>query len=293
VALIEEKGADAVRYWASTSRLGSDTAFSEDLLKIGKKLVNKIWNASKFASAHLGAIKEKPGTAAQDAASGIITEPLDLWILTRLHRAIAKATAEFEKFEYCDARAAIEDFFWNDFCDNYLEMVKVRAYGADDGWRMTDDEKGMAASSVIRHPSSESAHCALYHCLSAILRLFAPFVPHITEEIYSHIFAGEFKESGSIHARGNWPKYIDYPVSEPEEQAGIDAVAILNEVRKIKAERNLSMKTTIDELVINIPEEKAALKKLQFDLQSVTNAKEIIWAHGDSIAVSAKLSPAA
>ncbi|MEI6730362.1 MAG: DUF559 domain-containing protein, partial [Pseudomonadota bacterium] len=128
VGLIEEKSSDVVRYWASTSRLGSDTAFSEDLLKIGRKLVNKLWNATGFASLHLEKIAEKPTTPANDIASGKISETLDKWILSRLYKTIEKATLEFERFEYCDARVAIEDFFWKDFCDNYLELVKSRAY---------------------------------------------------------------------------------------------------------------------------------------------------------------------
>ncbi len=269
VALIEEKGADAVRYWASTSRLGADTAFSEDLLKIGKKLVNKLWNAAKFAGQHLENIKKKPGTAAEDASKGIISEPLDLWILTRLHRTTAKAMEEFERFEYCDARVAIEDFFWNDFCDNYLEMVKARAYGESGG-------------------NSASAIHTIYHCLDGILRLFAPFVPHITEELYSSIF----KSRGSIHSKNKWPLAHDYPVSELEEMVGITAVAILNEVRKFKADHKLSMKVPIETLSIQTPKEKTTeleyLKKIEFDLKSVTNSTTLTW-HDGPFAVQATL----
>src|SRR5262249_24580069 len=147
VALIEEKGSDAVRYWASTSRLGADTAFSEDLLKIGRKLVTKLWNASNFASLNLDKLTGKPTTAAGDRKSGPLPEPLALWMPSRLHQCVKKATQEFERFEYCDARVAIEDFFWNDFCDNYLEMVKARAYG--------ETESG----------NQQSAVYTIHHCL--------------------------------------------------------------------------------------------------------------------------------
>lgn len=170
VDLILEKGADVVRYWASTSRLGADTAFSEDLLKIGKKLVTKLWNATSFVAIHLGKLTETPAIVAR--GNNRITEPLDKWILTRLNKTVAKATAEFKRFEYCDARVAVEDFFWKDFCDNYLELVKGRAYG----------EIGDAEA-------QHSAHLTLYYCLNTILRLFAPFLPHITEELYSHLFS--------------------------------------------------------------------------------------------------------
>jgi valyl-tRNA synthetase len=111
VDLVQDKGADVVRYWASTSKLGTDTAFSEDVLKIGKKLVNKLWNATKFAAIHLEHLKTKPLKAVEEVKNGTITHVLDRWILTRLHHAIAKATKDFEKYEYSDARNAAEDFF--------------------------------------------------------------------------------------------------------------------------------------------------------------------------------------
>ena len=248
VELIEDKGTDAVRYWASTSRLGTDTAFSEDLLKIGRKLVTKLWNASKFAALQLDALEGTPTTAAQDVASGKITQALDLWILTRLHRAIAKATAEFEKFEYCDARVAAEDFFWNDFCDNYLELVKARAYGGSAGARPSPERgeataycEGQEAGAEALKKAHQSALYAIHHCLDGILRLFAPIVPHITEELFSHIF----DEQGSIHARGMWPNAGDYPCAEDAEQTGIAAVSVLNALRKAKSEKGVSIKYPI------------------------------------------------
>ncbi|MDX2073241.1 MAG: valine--tRNA ligase [Alphaproteobacteria bacterium] len=211
VALIDDKGADAVRYWASTSRLATDTAFSEDLLKIGKKLVGKIWNASNL-------IAQLPAASEQTPAK---LEVLDRWILSRLHVAVSKATAAFEQFEYCDARVAIEDFFWNDFCDNYLELVKARAYNEGAG--------------------QASALYTLQTCLEAVLRLFAPFVPHVTEEIYSHLFPAK----GSIHQRGMWPEALAFTHDEAAEKAGAAAVEILEVIRKAKSEANVSIKAPV------------------------------------------------
>jgi valyl-tRNA synthetase len=235
VALIEEKGTDAVRYWASTSRLGADTAFSEDLLKIGRKLVTKLWNASNFVSSViLSEAKDitpsQPKKILHCVQDDIITAPLDHWIITRLHRAVAKATEEFERFEYCDARLGVEDFFWNDFCDNYLELVKLRAYEKD-----------------------ASAQATLHYCLDAILRLFAPFVPHVTEEIYSHLFEGK----GSIHARGQWPKAADYPVHEEAEKAGFAALQVLEAIRKAKSEAGVSIKMPV--IAMQVPKETLAV----------------------------------
>lgn len=260
VDLIIDKGADVVRYWASTSRLGSDTAFSEDLLKIGRKLVNKIWNATSFASLHLENLSETPTTAISDIKNGKITETLDKWILSRLQKTIIKATVDFEKFEYCDARVAIEEFFWKDFCDNYLELVKTRAYGE------ITDGKGKT-----------SAHFTLYHCLNAILRLFAPFVPHVTEELYRHIF----DDSGSIHKRGSWPVAAEYPVDDAAEQGGMACVSILEAIRKAKSERQVSIKFPIKKVVIssaNIPAGNLQLlEAVRNDLKSAGNVEHMEW----------------
>lgn len=250
VSLIEEKGADAVRYWASTSRLGADTAFSEDVLKVGNKLVNKLWNASKFALIHLEKVKDEPDLKA-------VTEPLDRWIITRLSRAIEKATKEFAEYEYCAAREYIEDFFWKDFCDNYLEMIKVRAYGEG--------------------PAAASAHHATAICLEAVLRLFAPFVPHVTEELYSTLFAGR----GSVHARGMWPKADAYFVDAVAESSGIAAVEVLDAVRALKAEKKVSIKWPLDSLTVSAALEAKIAPVLE-DVKAVTNAKEIAFKPSDA-----------
>ncbi len=268
VALIEEKGTDAVRYWASTSRLGTDTAFSEDLLKIGRKLVGKLWNASNFASINLGDIEGTPTTAILDTGKGTIKDTLDLWILSRLNQCIKKATQEFERFEYCDARVAIEDFFWNDFCDNYLELAKARAYGESAGNR-------------------QSALYTLYHCLDGILRLFAPFVPHITEELYSHIFADRYAETGSIHARGQWPKAADYPYDASAELSGMAAVDILNVIRKAKSEANVSIKFPVEKVEIKAVGTNATWAQLLPVLDDVKSAGT-----ADAIIEAASAQPA-
>jgi len=264
VKLIEEKGTDSVRYWASTSRLGTDTAFSEGVLKIGNKLVNKIWNASKFAAIQLQNIQGSPSTARDDIESGMIYNSLDKWIISRLERAVRVATGEFEIFEYCKAREAIEDFFWNDFCDNYLEMVKARAY----------DEHG-------KNPKEQqSAIYAIYHVLDAVLRLFAPFLPHITEELYSHIFDDKFEQAGSIHLRGQWPDAALYVSDVQAEKTGSAARAVLDVVRKLKAEKGVSIKWPLTELAIYAKEDagKDVLDSAFGDLSSVTNAASVVWA---------------
>jgi len=268
VALIEEKGTDTVRYWASTSRLGTDTAFSEDLLKIGRKLVNKLWNASNFASLNLNAIQGTPTTALADLEAGKITSALDVWVLSRLNNCIKVATQEFEKFEYCDARVAVEDFFWNDFCDNYLELVKARAYGEN-----------------VNASEQQSALYTLYHCLDAVLRLFAPFVPHITEELYSHIFDDRYAKTGSVHARGQWPNAADYPYVEKAEHAGQACVDVLNIIRKAKSEAGVSIKFPVELVEVSPRSDTAigweALEATLADLKSAGNAEAVVLTSGE------------
>ena len=268
VDLIEEKGSDAVRYWASTSRLATDTAFSEDLLKIGRKLVTKLWNASNFAALNLSKLEGTPTTAAADNSKGIISEPLDLWILSRLNQCIKKATKEFEKFEYCDARVAIEDFFWNDFCDNYLELVKARAYRLNyEGGPMVEVENPDATTPLVYSAKEQqSALYTIYHCLETILRLFAPFVPHVTEDIYSHIFDERYGKTGSVHARGMWPKDKDYPYESAAELSGMASVDVLNVIRKAKSEANVSIKFPVKRVEV------------------FAKTKDVSWQHIESVA---------
>jgi valyl-tRNA synthetase len=276
VALIEEKGSDAVRYWASTSRLGTDTAFSEDLLKIGKKLVTKLWNASNFASLNLSKLTGKPSTAADDTKKGLITETLDMWILSRLSQCIKKTTQQFEIFEYCDARVAIEDFFWNDFCDNYLELVKARAYGESEG--------------TLPKPTPAAQQSALYtihHCLEALLRLFAPFVPHVTEDLYSHIFDEQYAKSGSVHARGMWPKAEQYPYDAAAELSGMACVDVLNVIRKAKSEANVSIKYPVAEVQVLAKGDEPGWKHLASvlaDLKAAGNTENVVKSDGGKLA---------
>jgi len=254
--LLAKWGADVVRYWTATARLGLDTAFNEESLKIGKRLQTKLWNASRFAMLQLGDFAESPTTPAADIAADAITESFDLWILSRLARVIDIATEKYHAFEYTDALEAIERFFWADLCDNYLELVKGRLYGE------IGDEQGR-----------RSARFALYHCLETILRLFAPVMPNLTEELYSTQFPTRFAEWGSVHARGIWPKPADQSIDSDAEATGAIGIALLAAVRKVKSERKLSIKTPVKRLTII---GKGPLSGVLDDLRHTISAEEIL-----------------
>lgn len=270
VDLIKERGTDAVRYWAATSRLGTDTAFSPDLLKIGKKLTGKLWNATIFAAIHLNKLDQPIATAAEDMDAGIITEALDRWILSRLGETVARATKAYDAYEYADALDATNQFFWADFCDNYLELVKRRAYNEDGS---TSDA---AQQSAVR---------TLYYCLETILKLYAPVVPHVTEELYTHIFApnytDEFKHS--IHSRYQWPRNQHYSIDEGAIATGRDAVEILEAIRKAKSDAKKSIKfpVRLASIVAKRHYELSGptLDSLSRDLQGAGNVETLNWDH--------------
>lgn len=230
--LIEENSADVIRYWTATARLGSDTAFDKNIFKIGRKLQNKLWNASRFVNLQLqGAVPKFSSLAAADKT---ITAPLDRWISTRLAETVRKATEHFLNYDYADALHVTEEFFWKDFCDNYLELVKARAY----------DEKGGDAA------GQASARTTLYFVLDAVLRLFAPIMPYMAEELYSTLYADLWKIAGSVHNRGQWPKAADYISDATALAEGANVVEILAAVRKAKSEANVSIKTESTRFVV-------------------------------------------
>lgn len=251
--LIVEKGADVVRYWAATSKLGVDIVYSEEIFKIGRKLCTKLWNASKFAATHFANISGIPSTPVKDVEQGIICETLDKWILSRLRKTIDAATKYFSAFEYSDARVAVEDFFWNDFCDNYLELVKVRIY-------CEEPEKQKARQSAIY---------TIHHCLQALFRLFAPVLPHMTEELNQLIF----KSDQLINVRGTWPKADEHFYDETAEQEGIIATAVLEAVRKFKSISNISLRTPLELLWYKASSQISG--STEQDLSNAANAKKI------------------
>jgi len=253
--LIEQYGADVIRYWASTSRLGADTAYSEDVVKNGKRLANKLWNAAKFVTSVFPSdlIRESHETPEPLGSSPreTATHTTDKWLISKLHTVVANATKSFSEFEYAQAMEAVEEFFWKDFCDNYLEIVKNRAY----------DEDG---TDVL---GQQSAIATLLLALKTILKLMAPFMPHITEELYQTIFA----PSSSVHSRSSWPHSADYAIDEEALRQGEVMVSIIDEVRKSKAEKNLSVKADVELLEVSTHVELS--KDLLGDLTKVTSSK--------------------
>ncbi|MBP9791748.1 MAG: valine--tRNA ligase [Rickettsiales bacterium] len=245
--LIEESSADVIRYWASTSKLGNDIAYSDQMFQIGKKLITKLWNASKFVLSHING----------HHATAQFSHLTDKWILSKLHNTVREASREMNNFEYCTARTIIETFFWKDFCDTYLELIKVRVYDQNN----TDPEGKISAINT------------LHFLLNTILKLFAPFLPHITEEIHNIIFS-----KTSIHSKYTWPQYTQIACCSQSEKLGDIIVAVLELIRKFKTEQKMSLKTELDTVhIITTNQDTADLLTTNplTDLKNAANTKKI------------------
>lgn len=259
--LLEQYGADVIRYWSANSKLGADTAYSEDVMKNGKRLVNKLWNTAKFVSIHFEKLKDEDKQPKLLDVKEKITNDFDKWMINKLVELVKYTTQEFQNYEYANAMHLTEKFFWAIFCDNYLEISKTRAY---------DEEN--------ENPTGQySAILTLYHVMQVLLKLFAPFLPHITEELYQILYS-----ENSIHVKGNWVNYggLKYNIDAKGAEGLLE---ILDEVRKFKAEKNLSIKAPIKLLEVSGIELSAELTE---DLKNATSAEEIQFeAQGEKIKV--------
>lgn len=247
-ALVEKYSADAIRYWAASAKLGTDTMFSEDELRTSKRFLTKLWNASSFCIMQL-----------QDYKVEAIKEimPIDKWIFEKLKVVEAKAVEYLNQYEVGLAKHEIDDFFWNDFCDNYVEIVKDRLYKPE----------------IHGVKERLSAQYALYNVLLELLKLYAIYVPHITEEIYQSYFIA-FEKLESIH-RLQWD--IEHQC-ETEDILSFGEIIkdIVGKVRKYKSEKNLSLKERLDSITINIPESQSCyLEKTLKDIKACTWADNI------------------
>jgi len=241
IDLLEEYGSDAVRYWAAMGRPGTDTAFDTGQMKIGKRLAIKILNASKF-SLSLNATLNKSD----------VTQDVDHALLNKLAQVVESATNSFEKYDYTRALEITETFFWS-FTDDYVELVKERTYG----------NQGEVAA--------KSARAALGLTTHTLLRLFAPFIPFVTEEVWS------WWQEGSIHLT-TWPQAQEVLTNQA---IGIEALNnvtwILGEVRKVKTENKQSMKAEVKSLEVWAKTEVIdQVKSAQKDLLAAGNIKELI-----------------
>jgi valyl-tRNA synthetase len=251
--LLREQGSDAVRYWAASGRLGTDMTFDPAQLRVGRRLAIKILNAARFVLTLNTRADVAAGDRAAAAIAGDLTEPLDRAMLHRLARVVAGCTAALEDYEHTRALQEAELFFWF-FCDDYLELVKSRAYG----------EHGPQAAA--------SAMTALRTALSVLLRLFAPVLPFVTEEVWS------WWQDGSIH-RAAWPGADELRESagEADERLLDAASAAIAAVRGAKSAARLSMRAPVRKLVVSAGEADLALiRPVLGDVQAAGKVEQVV-----------------
>ena len=248
---IENHGADAVRYWAAAARLGTDAAFDEGQMKVGRRLAIKVLNAAKFVLSF-----EAP------KGESLVTEPVDQAMLRSLSNVVKLATEAFETYDHTKALELTESFFWG-FTDNYLELVKDRAYG----------QGGVSAQ------QQASAVVALRRALHVMLRLFAPFLPYATEEVWSW-----WQDSGSIH-RAKWPTELELADITDEHDGLLEqASQALFGVRKAKSDAKVSMKAEVASATLRTPN-TSAMALIEGDIRAVGRIESLTIAQGPEVEI--------
>ncbi len=247
--MIERYSADAVRYWAASTGPGKDAIISEEKIQMGSKFIIKLWNAARFSERFLQGFEPPEELPA--------LTPADRWILASLQALVRRVTQSMQDYEYATAKSEVENFFWRELADNYLEMAKQRLYAEE--------------------PSEQAgARFSLYRALTTVLKLLAPFLPYVTEAIFQSLFAGKDGEPGSIH-RSRWPRPDERLEDQEAVQTGETLIEVATAVRRYKSENSLSLGTELECLQIQVEDQRLAgqFQAAAPDLTSITRAKGV------------------
>ena len=271
--LIKEFSADAVRLWTSSGSLGNDIVFSEEEFKNANKLINKIWNAAKFVIMHLEGFEKKDDNSNEVMLNAFDKEDtpklllMDRWAIYSFNEMLKHFEKYLEKYEIGLAYGSLEKFFWS-YCDDYIEIIKNRLYKPE----------------VYGENARRSGLYAAYHTLLGMLKCFAIYIPHITEEIYQGYYA-EHEEAISIHNALIGPVTYTGGITEEDHKGGETAVKIISELRKYKSGNNLSLKETIGSVTFIIDTD-IDLKDALEDIKATCSCREIKLIRGETFEIS-------
>lgn len=264
----EKHSYDALRYMAGGVKLGFDVPFQEKDVQTGGKVLNKLYNANKFASMLLeGFNKEDKEIVFKNYQS---LKSIDKWVLAKCSLVSRNAKEGFEVYDYAKARHEFDLFFMRDVADNYIEIVKQRLWKPE----------------IFGEEANKSARSTIYFVLYSSLRGFAPFMPFITEEIYQSFYK-DFEDELSVH-KTSYPEFVEEFFDEELLKLGDLFVDIVSTVRKLKSEKNLSMKAEIKELTIECDEKlEEFVKDSLDDLKAVTSSEKVVFKKSKDFKVSA------
>ena len=259
-AVMQKYGADALRYWSAGSRLGHDLRFQEKDVKAGRKIVVKLWNVARFATMQLEGYD--PTGTRPDISERTVE---DRWILSQLHRLVDKMTQSFEQYDYATAREALEKFFWQTLCDNYIEIVKERFWNPE----KYDD-------TIIT-----SSQATLYEVLRTVLGLFAPYLPFVTEGLYQRVFKA-YEDDVSLHVT-QWPAYNAAALDDTAEHHMQVVMNILHGVRALRTQAKASQTQRLTCLTIDVSNDdvRQTIKNLEPLIASATLAQQIEYGSAD------------
>lgn len=249
--LLLQYPADAIRFWTASGTLGQDVAFSPEQIMIGQKLLTKLWNAMKFVQLNTQELNV-------DVAAKSDLDLVNAWMMDKLQLALAQYHEHFKNNEFSLALQSVEKVFWTDFCDNYLEIIKDQLFNP--------------AQYCVEQVAATRQ--TLHQVGFRLLQMYAPYLPHVTEYLYQHIFKSSY-QADSIHL-------TQLAVAQSVQSATIEQMDIIlniiSSVRKLKTAQALSLKTELEQLTISgIPSDMTAIVEQQVVLlQGVCKAKEII-----------------
>jgi valyl-tRNA synthetase len=248
-SMIEKYSADALRFWSCGATLGMNLRFSEDDIKAGQKILIKLWNVARFVAMNLEGYDKKIILTQKDLHAS------DAWILGEMQDLIASVTAQFENYEFAKAKIALEQFFWIKLADNYIELIKGRLYGTDEKNKL-------------------SAQFALNQVLETLVKLFAPILPHLAEELYQQ-FVKQSNSPVSVHIC-DWPK-VDAKFSDKNtEKDGAVLIDIISQMRQSKVKENIKLYEDVKLLIVNPKkDQKEFVESVSDDLKNLSHAKEI------------------